>query len=63
MRRRIYTVEETSRWVAEADRICSEAEQLVIVEGGSRGSRAALGTAMVLRQSAIAKLEEARRTS
>jgi hypothetical protein len=48
-----FTREQILRWLAESERVCAEAEGLVIAEGGSRESRALLGIAMVLRAAAI----------
>lgn len=54
------TVTQALSWVAQADALCAEAEQILIVEGGSSWSRKALALAMRIRQCAILRLEQAR---
>ena len=54
-----FSREQVAAWLDEADRIVDEAEQLVIAEGGSRASRAALRLAIILRSEAFARAKEA----
>lgn len=42
-----------ARWLVESESVCAEAEMLVIVENGSRASRAALGLAQFLRANVV----------
>jgi len=51
-------ISRVARWLRESERIVEDAESLVLIENGSRGSRAILSLAQILRASAIARSRE-----